>query len=345
MADYRFSDQIQLRLTQCPVPEIAGQDTTKYELKICSVPRSTLFAAPLATCFKVVAYFLAVAVLGALIAPWLFWAGHALGETGRLPLLVSTDFKRYFERSVLLSAFLLILPALRWLGGFTRRDLGLAQDPRRGFHLIAGFFLASALVLVYGVLNVHLQLSHWKESFPWNRLPEVVLTGLAVAVVEEVLFRGGLLELIRKNSSAVTSAIVVSAIYSGVHFFRPNPDDPGAVHWYSGFIALAGSFGQFSEVGSALGSLTTLFVLGLMLAHARLCTHSLWLPIGLHAGLVAAKMTFNKFTIHDRNLLPWFGPDLIGGASSALFLALCWLLVWLFFLRETLAQRDLEYSR
>jgi uncharacterized protein len=319
--------------------------TRKCGLKICSVPRSTLFAAALATVFKIVAYFLAVAVLGALIAPWLFWAGHAIGEAWRVPLLVSTDFKRYFERSVLVSAFLLILPALRWLGGFTRRDLGLSQDPRGGFHLIAGFVLASALVLAYGLLTVQLKLSHWKESFPWDRLPAVIFTGLAVAIVEEVLFRGGLLGLLRKNSSAVSSAIVVSAIYAGVHFFRPNPEDPGAVHWYSGFIALAGSFGQFSDVLSALGSLTTLFVLGLMLAHARLRTHSLWLPLGLHAGLVAAKMTFNKFTIHDRNLLPWFGPDLIGGASSALFLAVCWLLVWLFFLRETLVQRDLEYSR
>jgi uncharacterized protein len=288
---------------------------------------------------------LAVAVLGAIIAPWLFWAGRAIGDAWHIPLLVSTDFKRYFERSVLLAAFLVILPALRWLGGFTRRDLGLARDPRRGFHLIGGFFLASALVLAYGLLNVHLRLSHWKESFPWDRLPEVVFTGLAVAVVEEVLFRGGLLGLLRKNSSAIASAIVVSAIYAGVHFFRPNPDDPGPVHWYSGFIALAGSFGQFSDIASAIGLLTTLFVLGLMLAHARLTTHSLWLPIGLHAGLVAAKMIFNKFTIHDRNLLPWFGPDLIGGACSALFLAACWFLVWLFFLRETLAQRDLEYSR
>jgi uncharacterized protein len=286
-----------------------------------------------------------VAVLGALTAPWLFWAGHAFGDAWHIRLLVSTDFKRYFERSVLLSAFLLILPALGWLGGFTRRDLGLARDPRRGFHLIGGFLLASALVLAYGVLDVHLQLSHWKESFPWNRLPGVVFTGLAVAVVEEALFRGGLLGLLRKNSSAVASAIVVSAIYAGVHFFRPDPGAPGPVHWYSGFMALAGSFGQFSDVASAVGLLTTLFVLGLMLAHARLCTHSLWLPIGLHAGLVAAKMTFNKFTIHDRNLLPWFGPDLIGGASSALFLALCWVLVWILFLRETLAQRDLEYSR
>ena len=100
-----------------------------------------------------------------------------------------------------------------------------------------------------------------------------------------------------------------------------------------------------SMAGVLLAFLPTLFLLGLMLAHARLTTHSLWLPIGLHAGLVAAKMTFNKFTIHDRNLLPWFGPDLIGGASSALFLAGCWFLVWLLFLRETLAQRDLEYSR
>jgi membrane protease YdiL (CAAX protease family) len=286
-----------------------------------------------------------VAVLGALIAPWLFWAGRALGDAWHIPLLVSTDFKRYFERSVLLSAFLLILPALRWLGGFTRRELGLARDPRRGFHLVGGFFLASALVLAYGLLNVHLRLSHWKESFPWNRLPEVVFTGLAVAIVEEALFRGGLLGLLRKKSSAIASAIVVSVIYAGVHFFRPDPGDLGPVHWYSGFIALTGSFGQFSDVASAVGLLTTLFLLGLMLAHARLTTHSLWLPIGLHAGLVAAKMTFNKFTIHDRNLLPWFGPDLIGGASSALFLAGCWFLVWLLFLRETLAQRDLEYSR
>ena len=43
-----------------------------------------------------------------------------------------------------------------------------------------------------------------------------------------------------------------------------------------------------------LAGFTTLFLIGLILADARLQTRSLWLPIGLHAGWILASGAFNK---------------------------------------------------
>jgi uncharacterized protein len=74
-----------------------------------------------------------------------------------------------------------------------------------------------------------------------------------------------------------------------------------------------------------------IFVLGLLLAHATVKTGALWLPIGLHAGVVFTKMSFNKLTTHLAELPPWFGSDLASGLGAIGILLLLWLLLWLLF--------------
>jgi hypothetical protein len=94
------------------------------------------------------------------------------------------------------------------------------------------------------------------------------------------------------------------------------------VHWFSGFVSLSHSFHQFGEPMLVLGGFTTLFVIGIALADARLCTRSLWLPIGLHAGWILASEVFSKVARREILALPWIGKNLLVGLVP---LAVCFL--------------------
>ena len=84
---------------------------------------------------------------------------------------------------------------------------------------------------------------------------------------------------------------------------------------------------------TVLGGFSTLGILGLLLAHATIRTSSLWLGIGIHSGLIFAKMGFNKVTNRFRDVTPWFGGDITVGIGSILILLLLWFLIWIIYLR------------
>ena len=61
---------------------------------------------------KILAYLIGTVVMGATLAPWLFWAGQHISHFQQLNFLAGTDFQRYFDRSILVSAFLLLIAYL-----------------------------------------------------------------------------------------------------------------------------------------------------------------------------------------------------------------------------------------
>ena len=101
--------------------------------------------------------------------------------------------------------------------------------------------------------------------------------------------------------------------------------------WFSGFDSLAHSFDQFSEPMLVLGGFTTLFVIGIALAHARVGTRSLWLPMGLHAGWILASEGFGKIARREMVALPWLGKTLLIGLVPLAVCLLSWVLIriWL----------------
>jgi membrane protease YdiL (CAAX protease family) len=78
-----------------------------------------------------------------------------------------------------------------------------------------------------------------------------------------------------------------------------------------------------------LAGFTTIFALGWVLGYATLRTRSLWMAIGLHAGVVFVKMTFSKFTKRELEYPPWIGSELQIGLVPLAVLALCGVSVWL----------------
>ncbi len=76
-----------------------------------------------------------------------------------------------------------------------------------------------------------------------------------------------------------------------------------------------------------LSGFTTLFLLGWILADARLRTQSLWLPIGLHAGWIFSNALFNRIAHREIEALPWLGKNLLIGLAPLCVALLTWGLV------------------
>ena len=279
---------------------------------------------------KILAYFAAVIVLGALLAPPLYWAGQALAARGVMTFLADTDFQKFFNRAVLLAALALIWPMAHWLHIGGPRELGLDPNPRWRRHFLAGFGIAALVVAAMAAGYAGFGIYHWKKVLPWGAMPALLLSSVCVALLEEALFRGAIFGLFRRALPPRAALFCVTFIFAAVHFLKP--DDAHTVPqvtWCSGFSLLPSVFHQFGEPMTLLAGFTTIFVLGWVVGAATLRTRSLWLGIGFHAGLVFVKMSFSKFTKRDATLLPWIGGELQIGLVPVAALALGGVLVWL----------------
>ncbi|HWY91589.1 MAG TPA: CPBP family intramembrane glutamic endopeptidase, partial [Chthoniobacterales bacterium] len=226
---------------------------------------------------KILLYLLATVFLGATLAPWIFWAGQYVSNFRFLGFLATTDFQRFFNRSILISALFLLLPAFRWIGAKRFSNLGLTSNSCRMEHLVGGFLVSSGTIIALGGLLLALGGMELKSPIPWHLLLRVALTAVSVAIIEEILFRGAILGLLRQSFAPVPAAVFTSALFSIVHFLKPAREEMSTVHWYSGFEILPHAFWQFSEPLLMVGGFATIGILGLSLAHATMRTSSLWL--------------------------------------------------------------------
>jgi membrane protease YdiL (CAAX protease family) len=152
-----------------------------------------------------------------------------------------------------------------------------------------------------------------------------------VAGLEELLFRGGLHSVFRRSMGQTQALWTTSALFSVVHFLKPNPAlRIEAVGWTSGWKLIPESFHQFSDLGLVLGGWVTLLVFGWVLGMAVERTGSLWMSVGLHAGVVWVKLGFEKTAFCKGSLLPWMGTQLpVGLAPVAVLLALGAIVAWI----------------
>lgn len=280
---------------------------------------------------KLVAYFAATALFGALLAPPLYWAAQWLGGRGILPFLAEYEFQRFFHRALLVGALLFFWPLLRWLriGGW--RGLGLEPNSRRFSHAGAGFLLAAVPLLCFGWLLLTLGVFSLRSSFSVLALGERTLTAIVVPFIEEPLFRGLFLGVLLRSAPRSVAVFLSSGIFSIVHFLKPAEQPEAVVTWWSGFGAVANSFSQFGQPLLLAAGFTTLFLLGWILADARIRTRSLWLPIGLHSGWIFASAIFNKVARREMEALPWLGKNLLIGIAPLCVALISWALLraWL----------------
>jgi membrane protease YdiL (CAAX protease family) len=280
---------------------------------------------------RLLAYAAATLILAALLAPVLFWTAQWLAGRGVFPVLAEYEFDRVFRRSVLIVALLLFWPLFRWLriGGWT--DLGLAANPKRLRDVGAGFLIAAIPLLALAAGLVVFRIYSLRESILAADLASRALSAVVVPLLEEPLFRGLILGVLLRRSSAMLAIAFTSAVFSILHFLKAPEHSAAVVTWFSGFHSIANSFGQFRDPGLVLAGFTALFLLGWILADARIVTRSLWLPIGLHAGWIFASAIFGKVARREFDALPWLGRNLTIGIAPLCIALISWAIVrlWL----------------
>lgn len=281
-------------------------------------------------------YFAATILFGAVVAPLLFWVAQWLAGHGILPGLARFEFESFFHRALLLGALLFLWPLLRWLGIRSRHDLGLVPNRHWARDAGIGFLISALPVLCCAGVLLFQDVYTMRPSVAWNKVGSVALAAAAVPFIEETLFRGLFLGILLRGNRPLPAALLSAGIFSIVHFLKAPDQTTTSVAWTSGFISLAHSFDQFTKPMLVLAGFTTLFLIGLILADARLRTRSLWLPIGLHAGWIFASGAFTKIAHREILALPWLGKNLLIGIVPLGVCLVSWLLLkgWLRHARE-----------
>ena len=283
----------------------------------------------------------------ALLTPHLYGWGKALFASTELidyPAAVESIASsagrakpdRYFSRSLLISA-LALLPLL------IRRVKCLPRDPLADVYALRRLpwskrltLLACGLLIGMASLGaLALVLEATGAAAPRETGFSIVkffskafVPALGVGLVEELLFRGLLLGLWLRTYPVRTALIGSSLMFSVVHFLSP-PDgmviaDPRA--WYAGFEILGSTLGHFANPLFFVTDFTMLTMIGLLLGWCRISTFSLWLPIGLHAGLVLALKTISMvrvISIESPLPLLLIGNDLKSGLLPLATIGLC----------------------
>ena len=95
---------------------------------------------------KLLAWLGSTMILGAILAPLIFYLGKWMAELPALEGYLSatlkrSDFDRYFNRAMLLAALICIVPLLRSLK-LGRKSPSLKPNPFWKSHFLGGFFLA-----------------------------------------------------------------------------------------------------------------------------------------------------------------------------------------------------------
>jgi CAAX protease family protein len=280
---------------------------------------------------RLLAYLAATLLFGALTAPVLFWLGQAAAAHGWASALAAYDFDQFFHRALLLGALIFFWPLLRWLRIRKWHELGLAPNlhPRRD--TAAGFLIAAVPLLCLAGLLLATGLYSLRFSASFLSLLQRTLASCVVPLIEEPLFRGLILGVLLRTGAPIFATFVTSALFSVLHFLKPAEQSPHVVTWTSGFTSIANSFGQFEQPLLVLAGFSTLFLLGWILADARIRTRSLWLPIGLHAGWIFTSAMFNKVAHREFEALPWIGRSLLIGIAPLGVALISWglLRLWL----------------
>ena len=276
-------------------------------------------------------YLLATVLVGALLAPPLFWGAQWLIGHGWLTFLSRFDFETFFHRALLIAAVILLWPFARSLSVRDLADLRLDANPRWRRDWLAGFVCAAIPLLCCALVLLATPIYSFRNAIDWSAVAKAITAAAFVPLIEESFFRGFILGILLKAGRRYFAITATSGLYSIVHFLKAPEHTSTTVTWASGFNSIAHAFVQFADPMLVAAGFTTLFLIGWILADARLQTRSLWTPIGLHAGWILTAGVFNKIARHDTIILPWLGKNLLVGIIPLAVLGLTWLIVrvWL----------------
>jgi len=280
-------------------------------------------------------------IVGAAIAPYIFNGLQALGEmTDALPKLTDSRFERVASRCVTLTALCILYPVMKMTGLLPQIRSSLRGSRERyrelGISILVGCL---SIIILYGI-GYHLNAYIISPRFGGLgslavKFAEYLVGAVFIGLFEEVFFRGFIFGGLRSRLGFLTSLIISSVFFSGIHFFRPlYPLVIEHASWNTGFAIMPYMFEKFSPERDTVFAIT-LLVIGLTLATFYEKRGSLYFIAGLHGGWVLAMRTGSYIFKRNPDVLPgMFGQ---GDLISKGYLAL--IVVSLFFAAALLEKR------
>lgn len=286
-------------------------------------------------------------VIAAAISPWVYQTGKHLASTtasNELPVLIEwlgaacgrAGFGRFFDRSMLLGALILLPLMLRRVRKLRSDGASIPADPAKRFswksvavQVLVGCAISGGMLWGMGAILEATGAYVPKASSPGigKVLSKVFFPAVAVSLLEEWLFRGVLLGIWLRSSRTAAACFGTSLLFAALHFLSPPPGtvigDPS--HALAGFKLLGAIIRHFTDLRFFVADFATLFLVGLILSWARVRTGALWFSIGLHAGWIMVFKGFNLFhqKIPGHFLNPWgIGENLRSGVIPLLTLAI-----------------------
>ena len=214
---------------------------------------------------------------------------------------------RVFYRLAMLVAVVGFWPYLKLVGINSREALGFSLERRRFkrtlvIGLVIGVLIMTVHMVVLVLLGVRIPIPgviSFGELL--HTLLLGLLTGLAVALIEETYFRGALHYHLRRSSSLLTTAITTSLLYAAVHFIRPPDIGANDIGWHSGWEMLTGMFHKYQDFAGFADNFIALTTAGLLLSLVRERTGNIALCIGIHAGWVMIVKLVGSITYAEPN--------------------------------------------
>jgi len=123
-----------------------------------------------------------------------------------------------------------------------------------------------------------------------------LLSGLAVAFIEETFLRGAMLTAIARESGAKAAVILTALVYSATHFFASFRIPSDQVSARSGLDLLAGTVGLFAHPLAIADAFLCLLAVGVVLGTIRVTTGNIAACVGLHAGWVWVMLVVHEMS-------------------------------------------------
>jgi membrane protease YdiL (CAAX protease family) len=212
-------------------------------------------------------------------------------------------FHRIGERIGMIGLLVGFLLVARRLGLADRESLGYGA-PRREFLREWGLGLVLGVATMSGIVGIMaaLGLLEWRSDALFGVAPLAklvgarLLSGLAVALIEETFIRGAMFTAIQRESGTRTAVILTAVLYSASHFFGKVRIPADQVTAWGGVDLLAGTLHAFSDPLGIADAFLCLAAVGVVLAVVRATTGNIAAGLGLHAGWVWVMLVAHELT-------------------------------------------------
>jgi uncharacterized protein len=236
------------------------------------------------------------------------------------------DFGKVMRRILMLVALIVFIVFRKSLRFGKLISSGLKIRPGFFRQFLFGFSMAVLSILIY--YGIGLISGAWIIHMDYDSAGVIILNiikyaliACLIGVMEEIFFRGFVLQSFMENMSMPVAVCVCSLIYSVLHFFKADVFVSTGFQPFVGFATMAQFLKPlFYHLVKHLPAIIGIFLVGVVLSYAFIRTKSLYLSIGLHSGMVFMVKADTMFLSRMREKLVW----LFGGDSKLVTGILIW---------------------